>query len=248
MPVASAADLEAWVLQRLDEVTQPGSQAAVEEEVIRQELEEAAIEVLSLAPLSLCTLACRSHKTTAEAAKVSVNNTSGTLVAYRLPLPDDFLRIARVKLSGWTVTLQEEDVLSAEGAIAQAVDASEHTPTARYPYAALGPYVSESADGTQSATYALHVRPVTSGDTVAELLYIPMLAAVNVPQVLQDAMVWLAVARIAATYLKDSATAEAASVYAESSLARRVESQARLSKTAKEATAHSVAVSPASYF
>jgi hypothetical protein len=233
MPTLSDQDLQDRVLHRLDEKTPEGQAPAVPAEILRDELVEAALDVIQVAPQPLVHQAAQdvSGQVTAELVR------RGGYVAAPLP---EFSRILRVQLVSWTMHVDEQHLVTSEsdaynrllrsgrGLDSQKsyelLDASQDRPAA-----VVSPALGESDLDAPSGT-ELHLFPEPAlvddqGEpytpALDHLLIIPALDPSQTPRELIDPLCWRAAARVAKSWLQAPGTAQACEEEYESSMSRR---------------------------
>lgn len=172
--------LEEWVLSRCDEILPDGNTANVPLGGIVDELNSAAVYVINNAPLKLLVGAVKSG---ASATVVTDANTTSVIVV----TPLDYLRLARIRLSGWRIAVHEVGMVN-KGKYQQQAFHQLRGSNAR-PYVAEIPYMGS---GSNASKQALECWPKNNPATIVEFAYLPRIIAADMPTDLDDALVWYA--------------------------------------------------------
>nr|BDD48092.1 hypothetical protein 8 [Balneolaceae bacterium] len=102
-----------------------------------------------------------------------------------IPLPADYMRFIRVQLDGWKRPVNQ--YLSDESRAYDQQVLAERRGTARKPKAFLIPYFDT---GATDSNQALECFPKSDG--LKQLVYIPYIESYDMPEELEDAMIWKA--------------------------------------------------------
>jgi hypothetical protein len=172
--------LEEWVLSRVDEIMPDGNNANIPLGGIVNELNSAAVYVINNAPLKLLIGAVKQG---ASAAVVTDPNTSSVIVI----CPVDYLRMARIRLSGWRIAVHEVGMVN-KGRYNQQAFQQLRGSNAR-PYVAEIPYLGS---GSNASKQAIECWPKNSTASIVEFSYLPRIIAADMPADLDDALVWYA--------------------------------------------------------
>ena len=107
--------------------------------------------------------------------------------------PADFMRFLRIRLSNWSIALNEVGMAN-KGKYQQQSMAQLRGSSIR-PYAALVPY---SGSGATASKLAIECYPKagTGATTIAEFTYIPKLGAAELPEDFDEAIIWYAVSNV----------------------------------------------------
>jgi len=117
-------------------------------------------------------------------------NHSDTTYGLVVPLKSDFLRLFRLKVSGWRRPVHHDDLLEEDDPDVERLVAGGHTADAASPLACLS-YLASPPDGYSSSAI-LCFPGSTSDDPVEELVYIADdVAPENLSADLQELVLWL---------------------------------------------------------
>ena len=178
--------LEQAVLAKLDEILPDGNLNNAPTGGIVEEMNLAARALARLAPTAMLAFASKSG---ASATIIAGSNDVGALIV----CPADFMRFLRIRLSNWSIALNE--VGMANKGKYQQQSMAQLRGSAIRPYAALVPY---SGSGATASKLAIECYPKNAGGstTISEFTYIPKLGAAELPEDFDEAIIWYAVSNI----------------------------------------------------
>ena len=171
-------NLVLWVTSRVDELYPAGQTQEAPVGYIEKELDTAAVELLRAIRPELAYLAVKNNSNTA----VVVDE--GSLV---IPCPVDFLRFMRVRINGWKRPVDQ--LISPNSPLYRAQSYALGTGDVHKPVAALIPFVSKISN------QAIQCFP-KAVETIKDFVYVPRLKPYEMPQDLEDPMIWMATARV----------------------------------------------------
>jgi hypothetical protein len=178
--------LEQAVLAKLDELLPDGNVNNAPTGGIIDELNLAARALARMAPTAMLAFASKSG---ANATVQAGPNDAGVLVV----CPSDFMRFLRLRLSNWKIALNEVGMAN-KGKYQQQSMAQLRGSSIR-PYAALVPYSGSGATASKLAIECYPKAPV-GATTIAEFTYIPKVAAAELPEDFDEAIIWYAVSNV----------------------------------------------------
>lgn len=165
-----------WVTARVDELMPTGQTTNAPVGNIDKELEKAAVYLLRMIRIELAYLVAK---------PANIADTQESDNSLIIPCPEDYLRFIRVKLTGWK---RPVDQLHASNSPVYTNQSNEFMAADPHkPAAALVPHISEHSK------QAIECFPKAS---LIELIYVPRLKPFEMPEDLEDPMVWLAAGRV----------------------------------------------------
>ena len=206
------------VLSNVDELDAPGGEAVAGRDHVYRTLEEAAIQMVrSDAPSDMLFPAGASHEAEANteiAAQVAASVAISDYV--QVPVPEDYGRLLRLTVSGYTVGLQQRDVVTSDGETYRGFvrerarnkttlwvpgGVTYEQGTTGRPVAFSVPYATrQSGNLVPPYHQALECYPGTTATSayVTEYLFVPLLAPTEMPPLLVPPLTWLAAALVMA--------------------------------------------------
>jgi hypothetical protein len=170
--------LKDWVTSRVDELMPSGQTQTAPVGYLEKEIDNATHYLLRIIRVELAYLVGKQGSST------PVVDDGDSLI---IPCPTDYLRFVRLKVQGWK--RPTDQLLAPNSAVYQNQGNSFLAGDPNRPVAALVPY-PQVASGQ-----AIHCFP-KAGGTLTDFVYIPRLPAYELPDDLQDPMVWMAASRV----------------------------------------------------
>lgn len=247
MPTYTAAALQTLVLDRLDKHTPDGSPLTVPASLLSAEIEQAADDVVLMAPRSLLFEVAQDYGAAIEGYGVTFGAVpeGETLPRYcRVLLPENFLRLVSFSLTSFDAPISEDRLMTDESEHYAALRSGRSTVTAGYqrsglPALVLVPATNPTGGAQLPGRFALEVFPITEDEydvdipgkaaTFAiECRAVCRVAGHNLPGALRDACAWRAAQRVATSYLQDTALADRCGARLADTLEARTAFAARL--------------------
>ena len=171
-------DLILWVTSRVDELMPTGQTQEAPTGYIDKELDTAATELLRAIRPELAYLAVKNG------TGITPQAEDQSLI---IPCPADYLRFIRVRIDGWKRPVDQ--LISPNSSVYRAQSYKLGVGDIHKPIAALIPFVTEG--GKQ----AIQCFP-KADETISSFVYVPRLKPYEMPEDLEDPMIWMAASRV----------------------------------------------------